>query len=320
MQQVLGIVIIFSAIISSMFLSGNITMFIDSQALLISLGIFLVGIILNTTKETNFATHLKRVFTSKALTIPEVESSANFYSNMNKFTITASVITLIIAVIAVLHQFEQPKLLGPIIAVTLLVTLYTGIASTCLFIPAKFKLLASLSENNLADAPESNTFVKATLGTILINVVLISPWILGDSLKFLMDLPSIIMIAMVILGSVIFVKNIRTKVLSQYLFSSLTTAGIVLYLVGIVAILSYDVDSFNQFLSAFGVSLITIILAIIVVLPFSLLLNYMLQDTEDSKINSKLFIENNSFVKSYAAIAAVSSALTLLVIIVYFPQ
>jgi flagellar motor component MotA len=320
MQQILGIVIIFSAIISSMLLSGNITMFIDSQALLISLGIFLVGIIVNTTKETNFATHLKRVFTNEKLTISEVECSANFYSNMNKFTITASVITLIIAVIAVLHQFGQPKLLGPIIAVTLLVTIYTGIASICLFIPAKFKLLASLSDNNIADTSESNTFFKAVLGTILINVALISPWILGNSLEFLMDIPSIIMIAMVILGALVFVKNIRTKVLTQYIFSSLMTTGIVLYLVGVVAILSYDVDNFNQFLSAFGVSLITVVLAIIVVLPFSLLLNYMLQDNEGSIINSKLFIENNSFVKSYSAIAAVSSALTILIIIVYFPK
>jgi flagellar motor component MotA len=268
MQQISGIVIIFSAIISSMYLSGSITMFIDTQALMIFVGIFCVGIILHSTKEVNFLTHLSRVFTNKLLTTSEIESSVNFYSTMNKFTITASAITLIIATVVVFQQFEQPKLLGPTLAVTLLVTIYTGIASTCFFIPAKFKLLSSLSENNITDSSQSKAFIKASIGTVLINIVLFAPWILGGSYEFLMDLPSIIMIFIIIIGALTFVKNIKTYVFTHYIFSSLMTAGLVLYLVGIVAILSYDVDSFAQLLSAFSVALLTVVFAIMLVLPF----------------------------------------------------
>jgi flagellar motor component MotA len=330
MQQILGIVIILSTLIASMFLAGSITMFIDTQALMISSGIFWVGIILNTTKETSFVTHLCRVFTNKDLTASEVEKSAYFYSNMNKFTIAASVITLMIAVVAIFHQFDQPKLLGPILAVTLLVTIYTGIASMCLFIPAKFKLLSLLPENNITDDSQSSAFVKAALGTLLINIILVLPWFLGGSFKYLMDLPSIIIIFMVVLGALIFVKNIKTYVLSQYLFSTLMTAGLVLYLVGIVAILSYDVDSFNQLLSAFSVSLLTVVFAIMVVLPFSLLINYLLRDymsgdnllgnKQDTNMNVKLLADNKSFVKSFTLITAFTSALTLFVIVVHFPK
>jgi hypothetical protein len=320
MQQVLGIVIVFSTIIYSMVLSGSILMFIDTQAFVISLGIFLAGIKLNTTKETNFRTHLRRVFSNDILTTAEAESSASFYSNLNKFTIAASVVTLIIAALSTLQQFDQPKTLGPIIAITLLVTLYTGIVSTCFIIPAKFKLLSSLPENNLKDSPTSSVFLKATVGTLLINIVLITPWVLGGSLAFLIDLPSLLMIALILLGGLIFVKNIKTKVLSHYLFSFLMTAGLLLYLVGVVAILSYDVDSFNTLLTAFSVASLTVLLAVIIVLPLSLLLNYMLQDIKYTEQHIKLLAENKSFVKSYALITVASSALTLLVLIVHFPK
>ena len=315
MRQLLGMLVILSSAICAMLLNGEILMFVNTPAAMISLGILLTGFIFNDTKEIKYTTHLSRVFSSKELTQSEAESSAIFYSNMNKFSITASAITLFIAIIATLNHFENPKMLGPILSVTLLVTIYTGIVSTCFFIPATFKLLSSVPENSRINPQQSAAFSKAILGTILINAILTLPWFLSAYFNFL-TLPSFLFIAVALTGALVFVRNVRTSVLTRYLYSFLMSMALFLHLVSLVAILSYAPENTFTLLRVFGEALVPIVLAVIVIFPFSLLLNDILQDNKKTIMKLKLFSENNAFVKVYASIVGVTSVFFFLVLTV----
>jgi hypothetical protein len=315
MRQLLGMLVILSSAICAMLLNGEILMFVNTPAAMISLGILLTGFIFNDTKEIKYTTHLSRVFSSKELTQSEAENSAIFYSNMNKFSITASAITLFIAIIATLNHFENPKMLGPILSVTLLVTIYTGIVSTCFFIPATFKLLSSVPENSRINPQQSAAFSKAILGTILINAILILPWFLSAYFNFL-TLPSFLFIAVALTGALVFVRNVRTSVLTRYLYSFLMSMALFLHLVSLVAILSYAPENTFTLLRVFGEALVPIVLAVIVIFPFSLLLNDILQDNKKTIMKLKLFSENNAFVKVYASIVGVTSVFFFLVLTV----
>ncbi len=315
MRQLLCMLVILSSAICAMLLNGEILMFVNTPAAMISLGILLTGFIFNDTKEIKYTTHLSRVFSSKELTQSEAESSAIFYSNMNKFSITASAITLFIAIIATLNHFENPKMLGPILSVTLLVTIYTGIVSTCFFIPATFKLLSSVPENSRINPQQSAAFSKAILGTILINAILILPWFLSAYFNFL-TLPSFLFIAVALTGALVFVRNVRTSVLTRYLYSFLMSMALFLHLVSLVAILSYAPENTFTLLRVFGEALVPIVLAVIVIFPFSLLLNDILQDNKKTIMKLKLFSENNAFVKVYASIVGVTSVFFFLVLTV----
>ena len=86
--------------------------------------------------------------------------------------------------------------------------------------------------------------------------------------------------AVALTGALVFVRNVRTSVLTRYLYSFLMSMALFLHLVSLVVILSYAPENTFTLLRVFGEALVPIVLAVIVIFPFSLLLNDILQDNK----------------------------------------
>ena len=136
-----GIVFYFFIIITTISLGSDLRYFIDLPSFIfILLSNIAVLITTNTIKDFSYGLKLL-VMKNTEVDSDRIRESIELFTLLNKASLVISVVGVLIGLINMLGSLDDPSSLGPYLAVSFLVPLYSAIVNIVIIKPARFILI-----------------------------------------------------------------------------------------------------------------------------------------------------------------------------------
>ena len=135
-MRILGLVLTVVVIVMGIYNGGDLGSFIDTGSVIIVLGITIGSLLL---AGSHIGTMFGAVFSANATT-EELQAAARGWSQARRYVTTAGWVGFLVGLIIMLGNLDDPKALGPGIALALITIFYATVLANVVFLPLQSRL------------------------------------------------------------------------------------------------------------------------------------------------------------------------------------
>lgn len=201
MRKFISLVLVFGLILAAICSGSTLTAFLDPNSMLIVFGVVIGGALFSF-RPRDLGAAFGLVWSDGPLDPQDARSAKRIFERLSNLAIGAGFAGALIGLVQMLQQLDDPRAIGPAMAVALLTQFYGLVLAEFIFSPAASECThRAFPESEVDTRPQGLSFGKL-LGFVLLVSSVFLGIVLGSPLDSFFNAPSVVLVLGVLLGGV----------------------------------------------------------------------------------------------------------------------